>query len=162
VSAPIPNLAAPRRRLALPVAVVALVLTVLVMALGSGSPEPTRAAGTSTTIAVIGDFGSNSVNELHVSQLVAGWAPDAVVTTGDDYYNVAGGSGTGKYDISIGKYYCAFLNGAATGTNCPTGGTADRNRFWPSTGNHDYSDAAGTTALGNYTAYFPDPINRRY
>ena len=60
--------------------------------------------------------------------------------------------GSGKYDLVVGKYYCAYLKGAASGTNC-AGGTADVNRFFPATGNHDYSDGL----IANYTAYFALP-----
>ena len=120
------------------------------------------ATGATATLAVIGDFGSNSAGEAQVASLVAGWAPDAVLGLGDDYYPSAGGTGTGKYDISVGKYYCAFLQGAAGGANCPSGGTASGNRFWSAAGNHDYTDGGGLTPLGNYKDYFPFPSNERY
>ena len=109
------------------------------------------AALTGSTIAVIGDYGVNSTAEANVANLVAGWSPAAIVTVGDNYYT-SGGSGTGRYDLVVGQYYCGFLKGAASGTYC-AGGTADVNRFFPATGNHDYSDGG----IGNYTAYFDLP-----
>ena len=93
---------------------------------------------------------------------MAGWAPDAVLGLGDDYYASVGGTGTGKYDLSVGKYYCAFLQGAAAGPSCPSGGTAAGNRFWSAAGNHDYSDGGGLTPLATYKDYFPFPSNERY
>ena len=125
-------------------------------------PEPARAAvvstGAAATIAVVGDFGTADAAEASVASLIAGWVPDAVLGVGDDYYAQAGGSGLGRYDISVGRYYCAFLRGAVAGPNCPSGGTADVNRFWSSTGNHEYSDGG----IANYTGYFPFPSNERY
>lgn len=137
------------------------VLTVVAIAAGQpdgagrsatlSDPQP-AAALTGSTIAVIGDYGVNTTAEANVATLVAGWSPAAVVTVGDNYYT-SGGSGTGRYDLVVGQYYCAFLKGAATGTYCASGGTADVNRFFPATGNHDYSDGG----IGNYTSYFDLP-----
>ena len=112
----------------------------------------------SLTLGVIGDFGYANANEKSVASLVAGWAPDAVVATGDDYYSQAGGSGTARYDRSVGADYCAFLHGAAPGPACQSGGAADQNRFWSVPGNHDYTDAG----IGSYTGYFPYPGNERF
>ncbi len=107
------------------------------------------------TFAVIGDYGMDNINEAAVASLVAGWNPAFIVTTGDDYYNPAGGAGTGKYDESTGAYYCAFLKDiSTTGSRCPSG-QADVNRFFPSLGNHDYSDA--TPAPATYLDYFTLP-----
>ncbi len=112
---------------------------------------------TVTTFAAIGDFGGDTADEGYVADMVAGWDPDFVVTTGDNYYNNAGGSGTGKYDESIGKYYCSFLEGiSTTGSNCPSG-TAAANAFFPTLGNHDYSDAGDSSSASNYIAYFDLP-----
>lgn len=116
------------------------------------------AAASPTTVAVIGDFGAGNAAESAVASLVSSWAPEAVLGTGDAYYPGAGGTGLGKYDISIGRDYCAFLRGAATGANCPSGGTATTNRFWTSTGNHDYTDAG----IDLFTGYLPYPGNERY
>ena len=137
---------------------------VTVIAIAAGTVEATAPAPSSATIealpaaaisgstvAVIGDYGVDTSAEANVATLVAGWNPDAIVTVGDNYYT-SGGSGTGKYDLVVGKYYCAFLKGAASGTNC-AGGTADVNRFFPATGNHDYSDGG----ISNYTGYFALP-----
>ena len=145
-----------RSRLTAPAAFAPLLVLALAAGLLPGTPAPAVAAGGSAdvaTIAVVGDFGYANAAEASVASMVAGWAPDAVLATGDDYYSTVGGSGTGKYDITVGKYYCRFLRGAAAGTNCPSGGTADVNRFFSSTGNHDYSDGL----IANYTAYFALP-----
>lgn len=134
-------------------AFVFLLVGALVMASATALPQrPAEAAAlTGSVVAVIGDYGVDTSAEANVASLVASWNPNAVVTVGDNYYT-SGGTGTGKYDLVVGKYYCAFLKGAASGSNC-AGGTADVNRFFPATGNHDYSDGL----IANYTAYFALP-----
>lgn len=117
-----------------------------------------RAGQTTATLAVIGDFGSADAGEASVASLVAEWLPDAVVSVGDNYYVEAGGTGLDRYDRTIGAYYCAFLRGAATGARCPSGGTADENRFWSATGNHDYT----TAGIDLYAGYLPFPGNERW
>ena len=105
------------------------------------------------TVAVVGDYGVDTTSEGQVATMVAGWSPDLVVTTGDNFYSQGTDTGTARYDRVTGKYYCAFIKGAAAGTNCPSGGTATVNRFFPSTGNHDWTDGA----IANYKAYFNLP-----
>jgi hypothetical protein len=112
------------------------------------------AAAGSPTVAIVGDFGVDDQNETAVASMVRGWNPDAVVTVGDNYYATSGGTGTEKYDIAVGKYYCMFLKDAAPGANC-SGNDASVNRFFPSTGNHDYSDAGADV----YQSYFALPGN---
>jgi hypothetical protein len=126
----------------------------------AGPPSSTVATtaastGATVTFAVIGDYGYGGKNELAVAKLVASWDPDFVITTGDDYYSPAGGIGTAKYDSSTGAYYCRWLKDVSTtGSRCRVG-TAARNAFFPSLGNHDYSDA--TPALDTYLTYFTLP-----
>jgi len=105
------------------------------------------------TVAVVGDYGVDTTSEGQVATMVAGWSPDLVVTTGDNFYSQGTDTGTARYDRVTGKYYCAFIKGAAAGTNCPSGGTATVNRFFPSTGNHDWTDGD----ISNYKAYFNLP-----
>jgi tartrate-resistant acid phosphatase type 5 len=143
-----------RRGMSSTLLVIASLLFALAAALVRAVPG---AAAGPTTLAVIGDFGTATAAEESVASLVAGWSPDAIVTVGDDYYASAGGSGTDRYDLTIGRYYCGWLAGAVPGAWCPSGGTAGTNRFWPSTGNHDYTDGG----IGNYTGYFALPGNER-
>ena len=140
----------PRLIGALLAALVALTFARPSVARVTSAPTPSVSLAGST-VAVIGDYGVDTTAEANVASLVASWGPAAIVTVGDNYYT-SGGSGTGKYDLVVGKYYCAYLKGAASGTNC-AGGTADVNRFFPATGNHDYSDGL----IANYTAYFALP-----
>ena len=107
------------------------------------------------TFAVIGDYGMGDRNEAAVAKLVASWDPDFIVTTGDDYYNVAGGRGVGKYANSTGAYYGRWLKDTAVPPKVRAGEEATRNAFFPALGNHDYSDA--TPALDTYLTYFTLP-----
>lgn len=107
------------------------------------------------TFAVIGDYGMDDANERAVADLVASWNPAFVITTGDDYYSPAGGSGTGNYDESTGAYYGTWLKDiSTTGARSPMG-LAAVNAFFPALGNHDYTDA--TPSLSTYLTYFTLP-----
>lgn len=117
----------------------------------SATPSPTPQPP--VTFAVIGDDGTHGAGEKKVADMVKGWKPDFILDTGDAYYSSAGGYNTGKYDRSVGTYYCNYLKDVTTtGTDCPHG-TAGRNRFFPTLGNHDYSDAS----VENYLKYFDLP-----
>ena len=78
------------------------------------SRPPPSASATATIFAVIGDYGMDDGNEAAVAKLVTSWRPAYVITTGDDYYSPAGGTGTGKYDESTGAYYGAWLKDITT------------------------------------------------
>lgn len=155
----------PRSRGRLVALAVLAPLTLAGLLLAPASPRPPdRAAAASTvTVGVIGDFGMANDAERRVAALVDSWGadgggPDAVLGLGDAYYANAGGSGLGKYDLSIGRDWCRYLAGAYRGANCPSGGTAATNRFWTATGNHDYSDAG----IGTFTGYVAYPGNERW
>ena len=108
------------------------------------------------TFAVVGDYGMDNASEGAVAGMVADWHSDFVVTTGDNYYWPAGGSGSSRHDESTGAYYCAFLKDAVTtGERCGAG-TASVNRFFPTPGNHDWSDA-GPNGWDTYLDYFTLP-----
>jgi tartrate-resistant acid phosphatase type 5 len=110
------------------------------------SPTPDR-----IRFAVIGDYGEGSQGEQDVANLVKSWNPDFVITTGDNNYP----SGSAEtIDAHIGAYYQQYsypYNGAY-------GQGAERNRFFPTLGNHDW-DTAGAQA---YFDYFSLPGNERY
>jgi hypothetical protein len=103
------------------------------------------------TIAIIGDYGQDGLPAADVAALVRGWAPDFIVTTGDNNYP-DGESET--LDLNVGRHYHDFI--------APYHGTfgagAQENRFFPALGNHDWR-AAG---LEPYLAYFALPGNERY
>ena len=117
--------------------------------------EPTETATPtpimSTRFAVIGDYGLAGDAERDVANLVKGWEPDFIITTGDNNYP------DGKaetIDENIGQYYHAYIHpylGAY-------GEGADINRFFPTMGNHDWSITGGNA----YLDYFSLPGNERY
>ena len=106
--------------------------------------------------AVIGDYGSNTINEKRVADLVAGWEPAFVVTAGDNNYD---NGAAGTIDRNIGQYYSQFIGNyqGQYGAGSPT------NRFWPSLGNHDWRALScnGDTCAGPYFDYFTLPGNER-
>ncbi len=104
-----------------------------------------------TRLAVIGDYGEAGPNELAVANLVKSWAPDLIITTGDNNY--PNGEAT-TIDTNIGQYYHEFIS-PYTGLF----GKGDTvNRFFPSLGNHDWN----TPGAVPYLNYFTLPGNERY
>lgn len=96
--------------------------------------------------AVIGDFGdeTNDVAERAVADMVKGWNPDFIITTGDNNYE-SGKAAT--LDQNVGQYYSEFIypyTGSYTGGQAP-------NRFFPALGNHDW----GSNDIQPYLDYFP-------
>jgi hypothetical protein len=121
------------------------VLFCLLLAALSASCQVT---GTTTRFAVIGDFGDDlNEHEGKVAALVHSWNPEFIITTGDNRY------GTINYDSVVGRYYCEFLYETETGSYC-SGKDFLSNAFFPSLGNHDYTDSGG---LDEYLAYFKLP-----
>jgi hypothetical protein len=107
--------------------------------------------------AAIGDFGFAAIgaeeeaDEAAVAALVSSWAPELVVTVGDNNYP-DGGADT--IDVNIGQFYHAFIAPYVG----DYGQGASENRFFPALGNHDWN-------LGNvdaHSAYFELPGNERY
>ena len=109
----------------------------------------TATASSTVTFAAFGDYGSNSADELAVANMVKGWNPDFIITTGDNSY------GSTAIDTNIGKYYSDYI-GNYTGA---FGSGSATNKFFPAMGNHDFTDGGGSTAYFNY---FTLPSNERY
>ena len=101
--------------------------------------------------AVIGDYGLASAEESAVAELVRGWNPEIVITTGDNNYPNGAAS---TIDENIGQYYHRFI----APYRGKYGKGADRNRFFPALGNHDWR----TWNLAPYLDYFELPGNERY
>src|SRR4051812_29681044 len=110
-----------------------------------------QAQTSSVRFAVIGDYGLAGPAEADVAALVKSWSPEFIVTTGDNNYD-KGGAAT--IDANVGQYYHDFIYpylGAY-------GNGADRNRFFPILGNHDWYTAGALP----YLNYFTLPGNERY
>jgi hypothetical protein len=89
-----------------------------------------------TKFAVIGDFGDDNEDEQAVADLINSWNVDIIITTGDNSY------GSTPIDDNIGKYFADWIGNynGSYGSGSPT------NKFFPSLGNHDYSDGDGINA----------------
>lgn len=115
------------------------------------APTAAPTASPGTRFAVIGDYGMEGEPMAAVAALVASWAPDFVVTTGDNNY--PDGSAE-TIDRNIGQGYSQFI-GPYRGA---FGQGASENRFWPVLGNHDW--VVGYPEP--YLSYFSLPGNGRY
>jgi tartrate-resistant acid phosphatase type 5 len=128
----------------------------------TGTPAPSATPAASPTpqasptaaplhFAVIGDYGEGSQNEADVANLVKSWAPDFVITVGDNNYP-SGAAET--IDAHIGKYYADFIYPYKG----MFGHGASQNIFFPTLGNHDWD----TNQAQAYFDYFSLPGNERY
>jgi hypothetical protein len=119
----------------------------------TASPAPTSTPTPLPGIrfAVLGDFGLDGPGLQQVADLIKSWKPDFILTTGDDNYP-DGSAAT--IDRNIGKYFHEFIDPYKG----EYGSEADRNRFFPSLGNHDWI-ASGAQP---YLDYFTLPGNERY
>ncbi len=96
-----------------------------------------RTVLSSTTFAVIGDYGSASTSAAAntVGMMINTWSPDFIATVGDNMYL---SSAQGGYTSAVGSRYQSYL----------TGGD-----FYPSLGNHEYTDLNSGQQQANMTAY---------
>ena len=97
----------------------------------------------SVRFAAFGDFGAGTSGTTAVSKLVNNRDPNFIVALGDICYGSS--------------------PPIATQVGTPYGNWVDAGRFWPSLGNHEFSDACGGgNAASGYRAYFTLPNNERY
>lgn len=105
--------------------------------------------------AVIGDYGKAGPNAEAVAEMVIGWEPDFIITTGDNNYDFGAAE---TIDQNIGQYYHIFIAPYIGSYGEGAGEDAEDNRFFPTLGNHDwYTDDAQP-----YFDYFELPGNERY
>lgn len=119
-------------------------------------PYPAPAPGV-LRFAAIGDYGMGNQAERDVAALVESWNPAFVITLGDNNYP-DGEAAT--IDPHIGPSYARFIH-PYTGAYGPG---ADKNRFFPALGNHDWNAITCHDAecTGPYLDYFHLPGNERY
>lgn len=118
------------------------------------TPTPTQTATPERVrFAVIGDYGLAGQPAAGVATLVASWQPDLIITTGDNNY--PDGS-PDTIDDNIGQYYADYIY--PYDGSYPREGGDERNRFFPTIGNHDVATDGGQ----HYLDYFTLPGNERY
>jgi len=117
----------------------------------TATPQPTQTPAAALRFAVIGDYGSGDQGEEDVANLVRSWAPEFIITTGDNNY--PNGSAE-TIDEHIGQYYHEYI----ASYKGIYGQGAQINRFFPSLGNHDWR----TDKAAPYIDYFTLPGNERY
>jgi len=130
-----------------------LILVVLVFVLLLAGDAKISSSEQLDTIrfAIIGDYGSGGPGAAAVANMVKGWNPDFIITTGDNNYP-AGQSTT--IDQNIGQFYHEYIY-PYVGNYGPG---ASYNRFFPTLGNHDWM----TPGAQPYLDYFTLPGNERY
>jgi tartrate-resistant acid phosphatase type 5 len=104
--------------------------------------------------AVIGDYGLAGQQAADVAALVHSWQPDLIITTGDNNY--PDGS-PATIDANIGQYYADYIYPISPAAIHAKRGD-ERNRFFPTIGNHDINTDGGQ----HYLDYFTLPGNERY
>lgn len=122
------------------------------MPTATGTPTPTPTPDR-VRFAVIGDYGLVGQPVADVATMIAGWQPDLILTTGDNNYP---DGDPATIDDNIGQYYANYIY-PYHGTY-PREAGDERNRFFPTLGNHDVTIDGGD----HYVDYFTLPGNERY
>lgn len=120
------------------------------------SPDPPTQTISPTEItvvrfAVIGDYGKAGEHLAQVAELIDDWQPDFIITTGDNNYPDGEAE---TIDENIGQYFHNYIY-PYLGSY---GDGAQKNKFFPSLGNHDWRDPGAAA----YREYFTLPNNERY
>jgi tartrate-resistant acid phosphatase type 5 len=127
---------------------------------GTNTPVPTSPVTPTSSqtpipqtvrFAVIGDYGLDGPAEADVAALVKSWQPDFIITVGDNNYP---DGAVDTMDANVGKYYASYIFPYAG----DYGPGADRNRFFPALGDHDW---ISNDAQAHFD-YFSLPGNERY
>ena len=107
--------------------------------------------------AVIGDWGSSSINADYVANMIKheDWDVDLILTTGDNNYGQID-LGHSNWESLVGARYGAFIQRRSDGKYQLQ--TSDVQRFFPTVGNHD-STADGTGQIGLSGGIIPGYID---
>lgn len=108
---------------------------------------------TTSSFAMVSDFGDANDDVQAVADMVAGWNPGFIITGGDNYQGTLGSDlteGLTKYDTYVGAYFGDYITDDVL-----------TNKFWPAMGNHDWH-GGGTPSSEVFTTYFTLPGNERY
>jgi metallophosphoesterase superfamily enzyme len=110
-------------------------------------------AQTETRVAAISDYGV-AISDSHkaaIATLITNWAPDAVITAGDNYHDRTP--------------TCSSYAECVSGYNSYTSGYTDfvtRGDFFPSYGNHDAMHSSAYTSYFSYLPSSPDANHLYY
>jgi len=115
------------------------------------SQNPSPPPPVAVQFAVIGDYGKAAYHLPEVAALVNGWAPDFIITLGDNNYE---NGEAATIDENIGQFFHQYIGNYSGGY----GSGALSNRFFPALGNHDWRAADAQP----YLDYFTLPGNERY
>lgn len=108
------------------------------------APDPAQ-----FVFAHIGNYGNNNTISQHIADLVRGWGPKFIITSG-------GNTTAGEYDDDIGQFYHDFIH-PYSGAH---GDGSAVNMFWPALGQADWDVAPGD--LTAWKAFFKLPDEERY
>lgn len=117
----------------------------------SPTPEPSPTPIPVVRFAVIGDYGTAGPGLEAVAAIIEDWEVDFIITTGDNNYPIGSPQ---TIDENIGQYFHSYISPY----NGDYGPGADRNRFFPTLGNHDWLWQSAQP----YLDYFELPGNERY
>jgi hypothetical protein len=101
--------------------------------------------------AVIGDYGGGNKDTADVAEMMMSWQPEFIITVGDNNYPVGAAD---HIDDAIGQFFHPYI----FPYKGMYGEGADKNRFFPTLGNHDVMTNYGQP----YLDYFSLPGNERY
>ncbi|MEO8167139.1 MAG: metallophosphoesterase [bacterium] len=105
-------------------------------------------------IACVGDYGTGT-SVQNVANMIAGWDPDLVFTTGDNNYT-ANNTSVASWDNEIGQYYGQYIR-FPVGISSTYAPGPSINKFFPALGNHDWD-----ADISGWYNYFDLPGNERY
>jgi hypothetical protein len=115
-----------------------------------------RSAGAApTTFGLVGDFGNGSAEEAAVAARLKSFAPQFVLTLGDNNYLTGS---VADMDRAIGRDYHAYIKYPANSTSSYRTQGASQINFYPVVGNHDWD-----AGIASHSSYYTFPkANTRY
>lgn len=137
------------------VAAIAGMATVVGYRPGRAAAGAVRDAPGAFSVALLGDYGTESAGQRAVADMIDRWDPQAVFTLGDNVYSADGIDPWEVLNRKVVRYFPRFV---------------EERRFFPSLGNHDWGDP-GTALLwpdgrggttGAWHDVFDLPGNGRY
>ena len=107
------------------------------------------------TFGLIGDFGSGSTEESAVASKLKSFAPQFVLTLGDNNYLTGS---VADMDRAIGRDYHTFIKYPTNSTSAYGNQGASQINFYPVVGNHDWD-----AGIASHSSYYTFPkANTRY